>query len=238
MRQAVVIIIIIILALSFASCTTEHISNVVSIDIDNNSFKDLYDVDEQLDLTKATVTATYKSGDKVTVPCTSTMIVGFDTATTGEKSMYITYNKVKSSLWEYRVVNKGNETRSITTSSRIKVSSSELPNAASYAFSITAIDLEKISAINFTVTSTSEIGANIDKSNIEITNLPNGWKAAPERIDAYTLKLLVYKTSGMDIDSDLSFATLNIIEQNIVPITVSGITVSDGVQDYYLPNIK
>lgn len=237
-RNLIVIIIILALVFCLCACTSETSSNIKSLQIKANSFNDLYDVDEELDLKAIEIIVLYKNGESLIVPCTQSMVVGFDTTTTGDKSLYVVYNNVKSTPWEYKVVNKGNETRSIVTSSRLKVQSSELPNAASYAFFIKKGDLGKISGIVFTVYCASGLGVRIDKTNIDITNLPSGWEAATERIDGNSLKLLVYKTSGRDIDSDLSLVTLNIIEEKLVPIVVKEITLSDGENDYYLPNIK
>ncbi len=234
------IILLVIVSLSFAlfGCLQNDETSIVSISLAETSIKEIYDIDEELNLENIIITAKYKNGKSLQVPCTADMVIGFDSKTSGDKSLYILYKGVKSLVKAYKVVNKGNETVLINTTCRLNVESEELPNAASYAFSLEIGDLSNVSAITFTLKSISDMGVAIDKMNLDITNVLPGWQAESYRVDKYTLKILVYKTTGLDINQDLSFATLNIIEEEIVTITANSITVSDGESDYYLPNIK
>ncbi len=237
-KKTLVFFIIIILAFALSGCVNTSETTVASISISDSAFKDLYDIDEELNLEQIIITAKFKNGETLTIPCTADMVVGFDTKTSGDKSMYVVYKNVKSAPKEYKVVNKANQAVSITTTCRLFVQTQELPNAASYAFSIKVGDVSKISAISFTIKSDSDIGITADKMNMEITNLLSSWQAESYRVDKYTIKILVYKKSGLDITQDMSFATLNVIEQDTVKVTVNTIVVSDGEKDYYLPNIK
>lgn len=237
-KKIVVFFLSIALAITLFGCIATPETTISFVEIGQNSFKDIYDIDEELNFEKIEVIVKYKSGDALTVPCSADMVFGFDTKTTGDKTLYVSYKGIKSTIKEYKVVNIGNETVSIKTSCRVVLQSEALPNAASYAFSLNIGDLSKVSAISFTIKSDSDIGVTPDKKNVEITNLLTGWQAESYRVDKYTLKILVYKASGLDISKDLSFATLNVIEQEAVTVTVSSITVSDGEKDYYLPNIK
>lgn len=238
MKRMLSLVFALILLLSLSACIIDYEDAVASIVIPLNAVKDVYDVDEELNLDPILLTVTYKSGQEVTIPCTIDMIVGFDTTTTGDKTFYISYKNVKSVVMEYKVVNKGNETVNINTSCRLASSSEALINAASYSFNLNNGDLKNIKAIIFTIKSTSDLGVNVNKTNLEITNLLSGWQAESDRIDKNTLKILLFKISGMDIDTTLPIATVNIIEQNKVSIVVSNIIVSDGEKDYFLPNIK
>lgn len=238
MKRIVCAFFALLLILSFSACITDYENNVAAIELQANSFKDVYDVDEELNLDTIILAVKYKSGQQVILACSKDMVVGFDTKTTGDKSLHVAYKDVKSAVWEYKVVNKGNETVSISTSCRLAVFSEVSPNAASYSISINNGDIANIKGIIFTIKSVSDLGVSVDKSNLEITNLPSGWIAEGSRTDKNTLKILVYKVSGMDISSTLSFATVNILAQQRVNITINNITVTDGEKEYYLPNIK
>lgn len=238
MKRILCLVFTLILMLSLSACLIDYEDDIASIKTAINAVKEVYDVDEELNLDPIILTVTYKSGQQVTLPCTLDMVVGFNTATTGDKTFYILYKNAKSAVMEYKVVNKGNESVDISTNCRLASSSETLYNAASYAFNLNNGDLKNIRGIIFTIKSTSDLGVNINKTNLEITNLLSGWQAESERIDKNTLKILLFKISGMDIDTTLPIATVNVIEQNKVSIVVSNIIVSDGEKDYFLPNIK
>lgn len=84
-----------------AEYTVEN--TVVNISVDSGSIPTSVQKGSNLDLTNARLSVNYKDGTKDTLPITIDMVTGFDSATEGQRTLYIRYKEF-STNYAYEVV--------------------------------------------------------------------------------------------------------------------------------------
>ena len=143
------------------------------MEVKPNSFKSTYAVDEYLDLAGAFIDVVYSSGDTERVSITSDMVVGFDTATTGNKTLMVTYKTLSQAI-TYSVYNPEMASRPIRTTARFTLYADVIEDDIVYTIKVALGDLTELRAATFTLTSTTSLGI---ESEHTLTCRYNRWRS-------------------------------------------------------------
>jgi len=243
-KIAAFIILIALFSVTLTSCGLfDPTDEALAVTISEKTVKNIYDLDDELS-PKATVIVSYKSGKQVETTLKENMCVGFNTHTTGKKTFYAVFENVRSADFSYTVRYKRNEGAEITTEARLSSTVGYNLGTVSYRLSIYLGELECVKGISFAFRSLSEnsgFGVEPDGMNIgaAFVNLD-----AP-KIESYVISegcFLIFAVTYDDkpITSDdktpTVFADVNITKGNSVYFELCNIVVSDGVNDYKLPD--
>ena len=206
-----------------------------SVEIKKNSFKTTYEVDEALDLTGAYVLLTYSGDDKEEIPVTEEMVQGFDTATTGVKTLTVVYKGVESEPFSYRVYNPENASREVLTRARLLLYADPGNEYIDYTVRLNAAGLP-VTAASFTLTSEQSLGVDADLGNA--TAVSDSWSAtwsAKLASDGKKLRIVVFYEDGRTFTDGSVMIRLRINGGDNRSVRLANITVTDGEKDYYLP---
>ena len=239
MKKLTSVIIAILTAVSvmlFSSCSERKITG---ISVRANSFPNTYEIDADYDeiLPGAYLTVSYSDGETEEVKITKDMIFGFNTQTTGNKTMYVQYKEFRSEDIKYTVYNPENVSRDISTTARLTLRVYDNATAMEYTVSLSKGNLPSVRAIQFTLESENSLSVTENQSNVSVL-------IGQEKLSYYTtlasdkkLKVVVYTENGATIDNGIVIK-LKIDNSVNAKVKLSEITVSDGQNDYYLPMAK
>ena len=212
--------------------------SVVNLVVTKDSLPTLYNVDDDIDLSNATVEVYYSNKSNEIVPITKQMITGFNTSITGSnKTMTITY-KEKSVSYSYRVINPADASKEIITTARLNyyLPTSNIGTVYDLEFNIG--DLTKVSAISLTLYDSNGLGLSAELDELIVNINKDGWNYEAKYVSSTKIRLLFYFGSGSDLLSSDSFARIFITDNTNISSVISDIIVTDGVNDYFLPNAK
>ena len=231
-KVSLLIISVLCLACILFGCNDKK-GNIVSIKATDGILKSTYDVDEVVDLDSLKVTVVYADGSEEEVS-DDIVITGFDTSTTGSKTMTVTYKGEYSFDFPYSVVYSVMPSQQISTSARIVVDQRPYPTAVSRLVGVKIGSLEGIEAVTFTVESADKI-----KGKYECEMLRGGWDYRITDFGERSFKIVVFRNGGNTITSDADIFALNFFSvSNSFSIGINNVTVTDGTKDYALPNVS
>lgn len=230
MKKAVLFITLLFTALLLLGCQEEKTPE--SICLLHSEFSPEYAIDEELQLENVNLLLVYDNGNTTkTIPCTAEMIRGFDTSTTGTKTLRAAYKGLESNAISYTVYNPEDISREIKTTTRIDILKTVSSGSTTFDFRLLPEDVT-VRAISFHLETTMDLSS-------ELTDLVGTIDGAMD--DFYWRKT---STKGINIlisgsergQSSGAFFHLMILSEE-VDIRLTEITVSDGVNDYYLPRV-
>lgn len=243
-RIAALILILVCICAGLVACNGKK-GEIVSVTITEGILKKTYDVDEVLPLDSLSVQVTYKNGDVEEV-AQNIKVVGFDTATTGNKKMTITYLDAYSVEYEYDVVYSAMPSQSIETRARIAVSQRAYPTGVSREVTVRKGELETVEALYFTVSSSESLKErrkqpDSDEYDVitkyEVEPLIGGWNYRVSEINDKSFKMVVYRVGGELIDRDKSVIAINFFAMNgSFSMQIKDVVITDGSKDLVLPN--
>ena len=213
-------------------CSKRALENV---EVKSNSFKSAYEVDEKLDLTGAYVVLTYSGDNKEEIPLTEDMVQGFDTTTTGVKTLTVLFRGVESGPISYRVYNPEDASREITTRARLVLYADEGAGYIDYTVRLSAADLV-VKGIEFTLTSERSLGIDEDLSNLTaVSDSFAATYAAKLSSDGKKLKTVVFYEDGRAFTDGSVVIRFRVTGGSNREVRLATITLSDGKKDHYLP---
>lgn len=224
-KAAVTTVLLIAILFSLCACVGTQ-SEVVSGYLKAGSFAAVYDVDEILDLSNSVICLRFADGDTSERQISSGNVTGFDTSTTGEKTLTITYGNNILLTWDYEVVYSADPTKRIETSARIKEENTFYDSGCSTALELKKGDLKGAAALSFTLKYASDdvtprvvIGA--------------GWDYRIYSYGTGEWGVVVFTRDG-SVKETLVF---NVVTQGAdTPPDIKSIKISDGEKDYDLPD--
>lgn len=225
------------LILSGTSCTPVVDNTVASVSIKEGSFSAEYDVDEELSLVGAELIAKTVGGNYSAVTITADMVEGFDTTTTGEKSLRIKYQNIYSENWVYKVVYASDPTKQVTTTARVGLVQDTYPTGIKRLVELRLGDMKEVDALLFTITASKDF-ADAQFSRLELQPLAFGWAYSLHYTSARQVRVIVYTTVSVGLTDDGNLLNINIIGVEGLTIALTDVLISDGVADYVLPPTK
>ena len=230
--KSVIILVVacLIPVLLLTACAKEK--NVSSIQIVQGSFKEIYALDENLNLSHAKLLVTYTDGSTANVSITSAMVSGFDTSTTTTgRTLTVTY-KGKSANFIYKVQNSV----SVETAFRFNLGVAENEAKNGYDVSIKAQNVgDGIYALRFTLSTSGGIAL------IEPTlKLGSEFKMQIYSSSASSMVIVVYSASGYDSVPEGAeiFAVKATKPNEKGTINIQNASVSDGANDFIVPQAE
>lgn len=229
-----------LIAVCFFACVLFACSErkIESYSLSDNAFPTEYKVDAVLDASGAFVIAKYADGKEEKIKITADMVTGFDSSTTGTKTMTIKYNDFEETL-SYRVYNPENSSREIVTTARLGLSVYFAPDDEYVEYTVT-LEKEKlpICAMLFTLNGDATLGVTRAKSNLTLTSSLSAETTSYRSdlsSDGKSLTLLVFNVDGETLTDGGQIIKIRIDKGNKTPVRLKGITVSTAERDYYLP---
>lgn len=215
--------------LAFAACTDNPTVNIVSFSLDETTANLTFDVDEQFCYDAATIKAVFSDGTEKAVPVTADMVVGFDSTTTGTKSLTISYKGIERD-YVYEVVYKKYPSREIVTAARIELK--QVPYATGIGREVLLTEgLSGVRGISFCIKSDSDLS----DSKLNTLDIAGDWEINAQYVGAGEIRLVLYRTEGF---SSGSIATINFAGVTNAEIRLTDIVLSDGKTDTYLPDTQ
>ena len=238
---AIITFILMIACVPVLCACNDKEGDIVSIKATAGILKSTYDVDEAIDFETLSVEVTYQSGAVKTVD-KDIVVTGFDTATTGRKKMTISYLDKYFVEYEYEVIYKTMPSQSITTTARLLMEQRPYPTGVSREVKVKVGDLSRVEAVYFTVETSeslkgvgTETNATTDKYECE--TLINGWDYRLTVTGDKTLKVIVYRSGGNIFAKDGALVALNFFAmKDSFTAQIKDVTITDGEQEYVLPN--
>ena len=226
------LIVCMLVMFAFTGCSDNEI---VSASIRTNSFKQYYNVDDELDLTNAYLVVDYKNGESSQYNITEEMISGFDTTTTGKKTMTITYQGTAVE-YQFNVYNDENALYDILTTARLSVLCETVDSDMRYSFYFSKGDMAETKAFLFDIEFNDTV--DITDDNYTLTTQIDGWNSRAMKKTAKTIRLLIYSTNEEGLTESGYIATFTIDGCTTRNVALKNIKISDGTNDYYLPKTK
>lgn len=232
MRKAFLVFLLPLFACLLFACSSRTIS---SVDVAANSFRSSYAVDEKLSLDGSFVNVTYSSGDAERIQITADMVEGFDTATTGNKTLKVSYKTFSREI-SYSVYNPEMASRAIRTTARFTLYVDKTDDETIYSIKLAAGDLSEVRAATFTLTSASSLGIASDLGNTTCTSdAENLAFDASLSAGGTALKIVVFDPNGGTLDPNGAFFRIRVNKGENRSVWLSDNMISDGKSDYYLP---
>ena len=231
MKKAFVFLVLLTLLL-LPSCVKPSEETPRSIFLEANAFAPSYEVDAELNLEGVSLRLVFADGRTSLMRCDADMIVGFDTTTTGQKSLHAEYKGLKSNEITYQVYNPESVSREVLTPARIAVSKIVSGGRTTFSFALVGSDIG-VRAFSFRLRASRELSDTLSEIDGQTAGKMDDlyWKkTASNGINV----LISSSTTGQ---KDGVFFTLE-WESEDVDVFLSDITVSDGKQDYYLPKAQ
>ncbi len=228
MKKAAAFILIFLFLFGLCACTDK--GEIQSVSVADGSIKETFDVDEEFCYGDALIEVKYSKGKSETIAVTSDMVKNFDTTRTGRYTMTISYGGKEIPV-EYEVIFSAFPSREIVTDARLTLSQREYPTGIGRAVSVSAGTLEKINAVTFTLKGS----VNICNSSLTTVAVQTHWTVKTFYLNQKTVKFLFYKEGG---STGGDIAVINFAGAQNAEISLSDAEVSDGRNDYYLPDVK
>lgn len=224
-----------VLSLALIGCSKREITHIT---IRANSFMQKYSVDAKLRYDTAFIDVHYSSGETEEVNITEDMVVGFDTFTTGNKTLHVEYKGFKSDSVPYVVYNPEGANKEILTSARLAFFASSTSSGTEYSILFDKGDLSDVNAIIFTIESEKSLGIDENCDNVTASIDDPNINYYPSLFqNEKKLRVLVYHTNGGQLNQG-TLLKLRIDGGENCDIQISNIMISDGEQDYYLPKVE
>ena len=232
MKKVVVTLLSLLFVLfALAGCSVREIKDVT---IKSGSFKDDYAVDERLDLSVALLAVNYGK-DVEAVEITDDMLTGFDTTTTGNKTMRVRYEKYVFDV-PYRVYNPENPAKDVVTGARFSLFADGGDGYVEYSVHFNAADLASVNAASFTLKSEFPLRIDATMENLTVTS---DFKSASYKCvlasGGTALKVVLFGQNGSTLPRNGVLAKFKIEGGDNRSVSVGDIVLSDGQTDYYLP---
>lgn len=216
--------------LLFTTVACERKGDIVGIEIPDGTFRTVYFVDEEKNFESFDIVVVYEKG-RETVSLNADAAQGFDTSTTGEKTLTVKYGEL-SCDFNYRVVYEKNEAKDINTAARVKLAQSPAAYGLSREFEIENIDFEPLKAISFSLTGKENF---IDELSDVEAIVGAGWNYYSRKVSAKCVKILIYREQGEE--TELGTVIINLKESALTNMFIlADVTASDGETDYNLPD--
>lgn len=216
--------------LVLSACNKEK--TVASIQIVQGSFKEIYSLDEKLNLTNAKILVTYTDNTTANVSITSSMISGFDTSTTTTgKALTVSY-KGKSVNFIYKV----QSSIFVETSFRFNIDVVENESKTGYDINVKADKASTVTngvyALEFNLSASG--GTALTEP---VLKLGNAFKMEIYSASVSSMVVVVYSTTGYDTITD--GATILSVKatkpSTLETITVQSASISNGEADFVVP---
>lgn len=218
---------ILIFAILFTLCAcVQTQAEVVSGYLKAGSFAYVYDVDEILDLEKAVLVVRFSDGTTEERKIEDSFVDGFDTSTTGQKTLTVTYGEKISLTWDYEVLYSADPTKEIKTTARASSETTFYEGGCSLEITLNKGNLEGIAAMSFTI-------SYADSAVVPTIVIASGWDYGIYSYGAGQWGAVVYAPDG-NTEEKLVF---NVVGQGAAePPHIGTVKVSDGKSDYDLPD--
>ncbi|MDD3947207.1 MAG: hypothetical protein PHI19_05140 [Clostridia bacterium] len=221
----IAVILIGVLCLTLCACNKDT-KSVENIRIVSGSFKEVYDLDEQLDYDRIYIVATYVDGSTKQLKVEQSWISGWDVSTTGNnKSLTITYLGA-SVNFIYSV----NYKASVTTPIRLAATKEEQDGKKAVVLGLNGLDKMSVYAVKV------ELTLNGMTYTGKEDKFPDSWDVAVHESET-KVSLLFYSKNGADPltgEGGLAKVFLN-GEANSIHLKME---VSDGVSDHNAPDFS
>lgn len=227
MKKIFFFILILVLSVCALACTGER--KVVSVDFEGET-KTVYDVDESFDFSVRGVVA-YEDGSTESIRLTQENVVGFSTATTGEKTAKLVYKEVEKEF-SYAVEYLAAPTKSILTDARLSLTEISSFNGAARIVGLDVGLLEEVHAVTFTMECTRAFG-----TTLEVVSLADGWDCRVKESNA-SAKILFFRRGGAPITGEKEILSISTVGYDDARFSLKDVVLSDGKSDYDLPNVK
>lgn len=227
-KKAIVILLTAVLccALLLTACGKGAISKKVDkLQIVSGSFKEVYNLDEEINYENIYIIVTYEDGKSEQIKVDKSRIEGLDLTTTGNnRKLTVTYAEASASFI-YSVVYKS----TVTTPVRLSAAKAEENGKKSVTLSLSALDKMPVYAVKIDIVLNGMIF--VSKEDV----FPSTWAAAVSESSG-KLSLLFYSKDGS--------AALGVGE-GLAKLVFSGnaeriridTTVSDGIEDRRAPEV-
>lgn len=234
-KKVVLLILACLISLAVLSaCSGEKEGSVSGIQIVEGAFKEIYTLDEKLDLTNAKILVTYTDGSSKKIGITKEMVSGFDTSTTTTgRTITIAY-KGKETTFIYKVQN----TISVETSFRFTLGATIYENLTAYKVEVGGKNVgsveEGIYAMRFTIAGTK----GVDFRNPQL-QLDERFQMQVYDVSQNNKVIVIYSVNGYDaLPSDAPILTIEATKPAVSgSIIVQNASISDGNQDYVIPQV-
>lgn len=224
-----IIILIALLALGLAACG--DMGAAVGAEFADERLKTVYEIDENIDFEYISLNIVYEKGEKRKV-VERGEITGFDTSVCGKKTLRAECDGVEAT-WEYEVVYAKELNRTVNTAARVRLEQEPYPTGTRRAVAVDKADLNKISAIMFTINADKDFA---DRDFTRFTAEPtDGYLCKLYYIDSKTVRVLIYATGDTGSDTLFKFGLLGVSD---CATRLTEIDASDGENDYYLPETE
>lgn len=238
-RKSTVLIIMLIIStlfcITFSGCSKREITHIT---VRSNSFMQKYSVDAELKLDSAFIDVHYSGGETEEINITAEMLTGFDTSTTGNKTMLVEYKGFKSDEIPYVVYNPEGAHREVLTTARLAFFASETASGTEYSILFDKGDMTDANAILFTIESEESLDIDENCDNVTASIDDPNINFYPSLFqNERKLRVLVYHTNAGQLNHG-TLLKLRIEGGDNCDIQISNITVSDGQKDYYLPKVE
>ena len=226
MRKTAVVVVLILAAVFLFGCTKTQ-SEVTKIYVKDGSIKYTFDIDEDFCYGDGILVVGYADGVREVV-ITSDMIDNFDTVTTGKRTLNISYGG-KTTTFDYEVVYSKYPSKKIKTDARLTINQTEYPTGIGRSVSVRTGSLQNINAIYFTVKGNAKLCDSLSTVDVQ-----SEWEIKKYFVNASCVKIIAYSKEGISGSGEV--ATINFAGVKNAEIVLSEITVSDGKEDWYLPD--
>ena len=230
--KSVIIIVVacLIPVLLLSACNQEK--EVSSIQIVQGAFKEIYALDEALNLSQSKILVTYSDGSTAHVAITSAMVSGFDSSTTTTgRTLTITY-KGKTVNFIYKV----QSSIAVETSFRLHLGVTENEGKDGYNVSVKAQNVEGgVYALRFTISTSGGIAL-----TEPILKLGNEFKMEIYSSSVSAMVVVVYSTSGYDsVPEGAEIFSLKATEpKEKGTINIQNASISNGESDFIVPQAE
>ena len=226
----IVVVACIIPVLLLSACNQEK--DVSSIQIVQGAFKEIYALDETLNLTNSKILVTYTDGSTANVAITSSMVTGFDSSTTTTgRTLTVTY-KGKSANFIYKV----QSSVAVETSFRFNRGALENESKDGYDVSIKAQNVgDGVYAVRFTLSTSGGIA--LTEPTLK---LGEGFKMQIYSSSISSMVVVVYSETGYDSIAEGAeiFAIKATEPKEKGTINIQNASISNGVSDFIVPQAE
>ena len=227
-----VIISTLIIALLLSVCVLTACSNPIGREVEkiaiiNGSFKETYNLDEEVDLKNAKIRVTYTDGTGENIAITKDMISGLSTAIcTNSATLTVTY-KEKTATFIYKVVSD----RNIETAVRLNASWISEDNEYVSVTASGVLDAN-VSAIAFTLTANEAVSF-----TSATLALSSKWGIQYSLINSRNVTVVIYAKNGYDtLSVDGEICRINAVKgMGNATIYLQSASFSNGEKDFIIP---
>ncbi|MBR1747195.1 MAG: hypothetical protein IJ735_03155 [Clostridia bacterium] len=191
---------------------------------------EVFDVDEPFDFAGKKGILYYDDGSKEEYDLTESNLVGFSTATTGEKSAELVCRGVKKTF-SYVVEYLAAPTKEILTGTRVSLNAVAVQNASVAVVGVVCEDDSEVLAISFTIRCTGPMD-----ETTEFSVEREGWDVRVKYYSAYA-KVVVFCRGGLAVTDKSDLLRVSVVGTADAKFSVRDVVMSDGKSDFDLPDV-